>query len=630
MLQKIHERVQGVIAWVLIILIAITFTLFGINYYLESRASSDVQAEVNGEKISKVDFSDTYQRLKRHAESQMGELTPVQENTLKRRAIKQLIFNRVVLQGAESSGYLVTREQAEQALMQIPQFQEDGQFSAEKFQQALSSALYTPADFLTKIQEGLVINQQRFSFAGTTFVLPKEVSQLVALAKQTRDMSFAILPWKNFAPPAAPILVSPEELSAYYEKNKTQFKVPEKVSVRYILISMKKISEQTHISEKALKNYYDSNIDAYTHPAQWKWMHILVRAPENDRKADKKAYQKALKIVQDLKKGEKFSVAVKKYSDDVLSATQDGITPWIPALAVDEKVLPVLQQLKKGEISEPIKTHYGYEIIERVDYQPPAQIPFKEVKNQIKETLKTDKAQQVFAQMGDELTNLSYQNPSSLNDVAKEIGLPIKTTPFFSQKGLSKGIASHKPVIQAAFSDEVLQDGDNSQVIAIDDSYLLVLRLRKHLPPSVKPLSEVKTILQQQIIHEKAAKKAEEAGKDWITSLKTNPSTMLPVAWNTKKAVSRDDTTLNPIILSALFKMTQVNNNSPLFEGVALENGDYAILKLTHVEPGSIDSLDREEQNMFEDEMEAAEGIVDYNLYVEGLMHQAKIVEEKK
>jgi peptidyl-prolyl cis-trans isomerase D len=568
--------------------------------------------------------------MKRHAESQIGELSPAQEQTLKKRAIKELIFNRVVLQGGESAGYLVTREQAEQALMQIPQFQEDGQFSAEKFQQALSSALYTPAVFLTKIQEGLMINQQRFTFAGTAFVLPNEVSQLVALAKQTRDVGFAVLPWQNFAPPAAPIVVSPDELKDYYEKNKAQFKVPEKVSVNYILVSMKNILNQTHVSEKALKNYYEDNIDAYTHPAQWRWKHILIRVSENNNKADKKAYETALKVQQALRKGQKFSVAVKKYSDDILSAAQDGLTPWVPELAVDEQILPVLQQLKKGEISTPIKTHYGYEIIELAGYQKPVKIPFKEVRKQIQDTLKTDKAQQVFAQMGDDLTNLSYQNPSSLKGVAQEIELPIKTTPLFTQKGLSKGITSYKQVVRAAFSDEVLRDGDNSQVIAIDDSFLLVLHLNKHLPSSVQSLDAVKDVLRQQITQKKAAEKAEEAGKEWIKALSANPSTTLPVAWTEKKAVSRDDSTINPLILTALFKMSLAKDKMPLFEGVALDNGDYAILKLAKVQSGSMDNLDSEEQKMFEDEMEAAEGIVDYNLYVEGLMDKAKIVEDKK
>jgi peptidyl-prolyl cis-trans isomerase D len=225
-----------------------------------------------------------------------------------------------------------------------------------------------------------------------------------------------------------------------------------------------------------------------------------------------------------------------------------------------------------------------------------------------------------------------------LKDVAKEVELPVQVTPLFTRKGLSKGVASHREVIQAAFSDEVLQDGDNSQVIAIDDSYLIVLRRHKHLMPSVEPLSKVENVLEQQLIQEKASAKAAEAGKEWIISLKKDPSTKLSTPWLVQKAVARDDSALNSAILSTLFKMSLANNannvnineKGPVFAGVTLSNGDYAILKLTHVEPGSMDSLDREEQRMFEKEMEAAEGIVDYNLYVDGLMHQAKIVEEKK
>ncbi len=630
MLQKIHERVQGVIAWVLVVLIAITFILWGVNYYLESRSASDVQAEVNGEKISKVDFSNTYQRLKRQAEHQVGDLSPTQETTLKKRAFKELVFTRVVLQGARDAGYLVTREQAEQALMQIPQFQEDGQFSAEKFQQALSSALYTPAVFLTKIQEGLVINQQRFAFAGTTFVLPQEIIQLVALAKQTRDLNYTIIPWTKFAPPAMPLQISSDELHRYYEKNKSKFKVPEKVSINYIAISLKKILAKTNVSKKAMEEYYQDNIDAYTHPAQWRWAHILIRTPLQNRIAYHRTYNKALEIEKIIRKQKNFSLVAKKYSNDVLSAAQGGLTGWVPELAVDDQVLPVLQNLKEGEVSAPIKTNYGYEIIQRVGYQAPEKIPFAEVQSQIRKLLKTDKAQQSFAEMSDTLTNLSYQNPSSLKEAANELELPIKTTPFFTRKGLSKGITSYKSILQAAFSDEVLEDGNNSQVIAINDSFLVVLRVKKHLAPSVETFDAVKEKIEKQVMREKASTKAREYGEKWIQSLQQEHSKVPPFTWVAQNGVSRDNTTLNPVILYTLFKMPLVTKKSSVFQGVVLENGDYALLKLTGVHPGSMDDLDREEQKMFENEMEAAEGIVDYNLYVDGLMHQAKIIEEKK
>lgn len=639
MLQKIHERVQGFIAWALIILIAVTFTLWGVNYYFEGHSVSDVQAEVNGAKVSKVDFSNTYQRLKRQAEEQSGGLSPRQEKSLKDRALKQLIFTRAIIQEAETAGYLITREQAEQALMQIPQFQEDGQFSAEKFQQTLSAALYTPSVFLTKIQEGLLINQQRFAFAGTEFVLPKEMNRLVGLAKQTRDFRYVIIPEKTFESGIQP---SSDELQQYYQKNQAQFKVPEQVSIDYIAVSMDKILSETQVSDKALRRYYRENLDAYVRAAQWQWAHILIRVPSDATpKAEKIAYQKVLKIEKALHKGGSFAQAAKKNSEDLLSAGKGGMMPWMPESAINVDILTALKTLKEKGISAPIKTEYGYDIIQRVGYQPEKQLPFDDVKAQILNTLKTDKAQEVFADLGDDLTNLSYQNPSSLTETASALDLSVQSTPLFSRKGLPEGIASHKAVVQAAFSDEVLQEGNNSALIAIEDNLLLVLRVNKHKPSSVEPFETVKTVIEEQVMHEKAAVQASEYGKSLINDFKSEPKNATNLidlkdtqeykfVWKSQKQVSRDDAELDPKILAVLFQIPPTFGKTPHFQGVRLSNGDYAVLELTHVESGSVEDLDQEEYNTYQDEIDAALGIVDYNLYVEQLMHEAKIIENPK
>lgn len=635
MLQKIHERVQGVIAWILIILIAITFMLFGLNYYLESHASSDVQAEVNGTKISKLDFSHSYQRLKRQAEEQANDLTLQQEKALKKRALKQLIFTQVVLQGADSSGYLITRQQAEQALLQIPQFQENGQFSAERFQQTLSAALYTPAVFMTKIQEGLLINQQRFAFAGTVFLLPQEINQLMSLAKQTRNVDYLIIPKKVFVPD---VKVSESELEHYYEKNKVQFKVPEQIKIDYIAVSMKKVLSETTISSNALKHYYQDNLDAYTQPAKWRWAQILVRVPADATKTiTEKALKKALVIEKLLQKGQPFSKVAKENSEDVLSASKGGMMPWSPELSINAEILGVLKNLKDKEVSAPIKTQYGYEIIQRVGYQTDKQVPFDTVKQQIMDVLKMEKAQETFSELGDDLTNLSYQNPSSLIETSKTLGLPIETSELFTRKGLSSGIVANKAIVQSAFSDEVLRDGNNSALIAVGDDLMVVLRVNEHKPLSFKSFDAVQETVRRQMIQEKASMIARQYGKTLLKAFKKNPdrSKILEDAkkyglvWITQKNVPRDDVTLKPEILSALFNMPPVASHEVHFSGVSLEDGDYAVLKLTHVKLGSVESLDQEEQKMVEDEVEAAFGIIDYNLYVEGLMHKAKIIENK-
>lgn len=616
MLQRIHERVHGVIAWVLIILIALTFTLWGIHYYFEANTAASRQLDINGETINEAEFVTAYERVKRQMARQnpdqdINDLTAEQEKKLKDRVLKQLVFTQVVLRGAKEAGYLVTKEQAEQALLQIPQFQEDGRFSPEKFQQALSSASYTPSIFLAKIQEGLILNQQRFALAATAFVLPEEMDRFIVLAGQARDIRYHIISVQDFVPT---ITVSSEELQQYYDRHKAAYKKPEKVSIAYVSVSMDEILSKTRVSKAAVKRYYNDNVDAYTQSAQWKWAHILVRVPEGaSQSVDKKAYERAQAIEKKLRAGAAFVAVMKKDSDDVISRSRGDNVPWMSASTMEQDIVNALTSLQNGAWSEPIRTPYGYEIVLRIDQVPAKTMPLSTVTAQIRETLRMDKAQQVFSEMGDDLTNLSYQNPTSLKEVAQELALPIKTTPLFARKGLPTGVASEKPIIQAAFSDEVLQDGNNSPVITIDDKLLVVLRVEKHVAPSFMTFARVKNAVKAAVIHEKAMKKAQEQGEQQVASKQ------LPADWVTKTGLHRDDAALDPVILDSVFMMAPPTTQ-PVFQGVKLKNGDYAVVALTKVEQGAVDDLDREERQMYQDEIEAAFGIVDYGLYVDGLM----------
>ncbi|MDP3559226.1 MAG: SurA N-terminal domain-containing protein, partial [Legionellaceae bacterium] len=188
MLQKLNERLQGVIAWVVVSIVALTFTLFGVDYYFQSRQQSDALATVNHTEISKTDFERQYRLAQQHE-----PLTATAEKHLKSRVVDEMILQTASVQSAQKAGFFIGTPQVNQTIVHIPQFQEDGQFSEVRYQQALSNQWYSDRSFQNDVQQGMLLNQLHFAFVGTTFVVPQELEYLATLAFQTRDYDFTVI-----------------------------------------------------------------------------------------------------------------------------------------------------------------------------------------------------------------------------------------------------------------------------------------------------------------------------------------------------------------------------------------------------------------------------------------------------
>lgn len=628
MLQNIHDRIHGWIAWVIIIIIAITFTLFGIDYYIGSRAGSQAKVEVNDQPISEEQFRVTYRRVQ---QNQQGPMTASAERLLKRQVLQKMIMDKVVLQAATNNGFTVTEQQAESALMGIPAFQDDGQFSAEKFQLALSSALYTPETFINQLKEGMLSNQQRFSIVGSAFVLPGELDQFIKLADQTRDFDYLLIPSSKFK---SQVKVTADEVKDYYGKHQKQFMTEEKVALNYVLLSMKKVTDSIDISDKQLQQYYQENSASYRQPAEYKIAHILIKLDKNaDEKAQQAALTKAQAIEAKLAKGESFATLAKAESDDLLSARKGGELSWMRAGSLGEAYDAAIIALKtKGDISAPVKTPYGYEIIKLMDKRAPQEIPFADVKQSIKQGLVIEKAQQLFAQESDELTDLSYQNPESLTTAAKALGLTIKSTPLFSRQGLKVGVAASKSVVKVAFSNEVLAEGNNSQPMPLNDDGLIVIRVAKHVKPQAIPLAEVRdkirAIIEKQQQDKLARAYSEKllaayADKKAFDALSAKES----LQWVKEQGVRRGaGDKLDAKIVAVAFDTKLPKTGQAALQRIELSNGDTALLLLKKISHGKVDSIDKEQREIIAGQIETAQGIKDYDMFVAGLMKNADIV----
>lgn len=622
MLQKLNERIQGLVAWLVILLIAVTFTLFGVDYYIQSHQTSNTKISVNNQPITNQEFELSYRRTRSQQEATAMSLE--EEKNLQHQVLNQMITNLVTIQAAHRYGFEVSADQANAAILMIPQFQEEGRFSAQKYQQALNGALFTPETFQSEVRQGMLLNQQRFVFIGSSFALPGELERFVRLYMQTRNYDYLIIPAAAFE---KGIKISEDKIKEYYYAHLKQFMTPEQVSVDYVILSMPEIVSKINISKKDIKQYYEENQNNFMTPAQWKVAHILFAVPEQSSKEEvDKIQERANKVRSTLQqKPEQFDQLVASMSDDKLSLAEKGVLPWITA-GQNEYSSLLSNLTKTGQISEPVKTKQGFELFKLIAYKPASTKSLPEVETVIKNQLLSDKTQSQYTQALEQLADLSYQTPDSLDAVSKALKLNIQHSELFSRAGGTTPMTKNQQLINSAFSHDVLNLGNNSEPIQLNNESVVVLRLNTHKPAKEQALSLVHDQIEKLLTKKYAQLKAKEVGlsllnqgedkkqQDWIQSNN--------LKWQSRTNASRDNDNSNTSITDVAFNLAKPNSR----DGLTLENGDYVVVKLNQINDGQFDSLDQEHKNSLEKQIETSYGMMDYDLYVNNLITQAKII----
>jgi peptidyl-prolyl cis-trans isomerase D len=293
-----------------------------------------------------------------------------------------------------------------------------------------------------------------------------------------------------------------------------------------------------------------------------------------------------------------------------------------------EKIVVTLKQ--PGEISEPTQTKYGFSIIKLLEVEKPEVIPFPKVRSEVEKALSRQKAEQAFADEADKLSNLTYANPTSLSVAAKTLDLPIKTTELFDRQGSKESIASNPKVLAAAFSLDVLQ-GNNSSVIELNPETLIVLRVKEHKPATVQPFAEVRKQIEKQLGAQLVEQKAQRFGEDLLKKLRQGETgqqvaKQAKLVWKVVNGAGRYGTQAPTAIINAAFHMPRPQEQKASSTGLQLPNGDYALLTVNAVHDGVMENAENKKQHIFGEEIENANGRLDYGLYVDALVKKAKVV----
>lgn len=634
MLQNIREHAQGFIAWTIIILVCVTFSLWGIHAYLgmskSGSSKSDVVAKVNRDKVDQGQLNVLYERMRQQEQMQLGAdytNNSIIELRLKKQALNQLIMSTILSQAAISDGYRISDKQIDASILKMPAFQVNGVFSKERFQEILSSTLYTEDTFLSDLYRALLISQVQSGFVESGFVLPTDLEQAIRLVNQRRSISYLLIPLSKLLPKAT---ASEQEAMEFYRHNQDKFSVPEQIKVAYLELSVPDISAKLQFDEPTLHQFYKDNLNVFTKPESWHVAHILIKVPQDASRIQvEAARQKIQDLYKELNNGRSFSALAEQYSDDVLSAPQGGKLAWMNRENLDPQFEHAMSTLKVGEISEPVRTKYGFHLIKLLGIKPAEVHPFNKVKRQVEAALAQQKAEQILATESDKLSSLTYANPNTLSIASQALNIPIKTTEFFTHEGAREGMGSNPKFVAAAFSSDVLR-GNNSDVISINPQKLVVLRIQERTLATRKPFQEVKDKILLQLKMKDAQKKTIDLGQTILKEVKSgeslsNVARSYGIVLETRQDVGRFASSVNPLILSAAFRLPKPVNDIVSAKGMSLSSGGFIVLVVTDVRDGKLNKQSPIEKRVFQQQLESKNGQVDYQLYIHDLLNRAKV-----
>lgn len=634
MLQHIRERSQGIIASVIIGLVCFTFIFWGVHSYLSTGGTNNVVATVNGTNITSQLMAEAYERLRIQQQMQLGAdwaLNPQVEIQLKTRALNQLVLSTLLSQAAEKQGFRITERQIDTTLANMPAFQINGQFSRERFQEILAATLYTEPAFLSALGKDLIISQVQSGYTNTNFALPNEVNKIIQLVGQKRDIGYFIIPKELFLKNTH---ISETQALAFYNQHKDQFLSPEQVSVDYLELSVPQLAKDLHFTPAEVQQFYKENIDTYTQPKRWHVARILFRLPPDVTPQQTNAIEsKANLLLQRLHNGENFEKLTQQFSEDN-TAKQGGDIGWIVQGSLPPDLEKAINALKPGQYSPLVRSNDGFNIIKLIETQDGKILPFDQVKAKAEQALATQKAQQLFSEKADKLSNLTYANPTTLDIAAKALDLPIQHTPFFSRQGGKEGISANPKVGIAAFNPDVLVRGNNSDAIEINPETIIVIRVANHQPIAPLPYASVKDQIILGLKTKAAQQTALTRGLSWLQAIHDgkDPATIAMsnnLKWENKDGVGRFDSKFNSAILAFAFRIPRPDSKHPVSAaGMLLPSGDYAVITVRGVHDGSEQSFGnfaKQESHIYQEQLENDYGQLDYQFYVQGLLKNAKV-----
>lgn len=573
----------------LMLLVIPAFVLGGIELYQRAAGSGEGVASVNGRAITQHEWDAAH----RHRVQQLRNAQPDLDASLfdtdhaKYQTLERLVEEYAVMEWIAKNKQFVSDQQVQDALLEIPQIaalrDADGQINTQAYTELLRNSGQTPQSFEAAVR-GQLSEQQFMQGIGlaSSWQPALLTEQVIKPLLQQREVQVAMFPTANYVAQVKP---TDEQLQAWYQQHSAaRYSVPEQVDVEYLVLDPQAVLKRHPHTDKELADWYAQQAVRYGTPETRRARHILIAADEKADVAKQAAAQKkAEDLLKEIKeKPEGFAELAQKHSQDPGSAAKGGDLGFFEHKTMVKPFADAAFALKPGEVSNVVKSPFGYHII-RLDDVKPAKVPaLQTVRQQVENDFTEERLKQHFASDANLLAEAVTKDRSSLKAVAEKLGLPVQTA-----KGLmanaqpqqlppAQVILTHPNVQKVLFAQQALSSKQVSDPITVSPNDVVVLRVTSHVPAHTQAYEAVKAQVQTDYVQEKAAELAKAAGQAQLQQGAANTAGVqfaAPVTVSRIKPAAHANAVVDAALRADVNKL-------PALEGADLGDQGYAIVRV--------------------------------------------------
>lgn len=573
-----------ILMFLMFLLIIPAFVLVGVDGYQRFNDSAAV-ARVGGRDITQAEWDYAHKSESERIRASMPSMDPKLLDSAQARyaTLERMVRERVLDAAAEKSGLVTSDARLARDLQQNPAIaalrRADGGLDMERYRQLVASQGLTPEGFEARVRRELSVRQVEAGVVATAFTPAAIADVSLGAFFEKREAQIMSFPASDYAAKVSP---SDSDVEAFYQRNTALFQAPEVLNIEYVVLDIDAIKKSISINEADLKTYYEQNAARLGGSEERRASHILINAPKDAPAAERdKAKLRAQDLLAQARKTPaQFAELARKNSEDKGSAAAGGDLDFFARGAMVKPFEEAAFTLKKGDISDVVQSDYGYHIIQLTDIKVPKQRSFDELRVSLESELKAQQAQRKFAESAEAFTNGVYEQADSLKPVSERLKLEIRTVNNVGRSpaaGATGPLASAK-FLSALYGDDAVRKKRNTEAVETGPNQLVAGRVAQYTAARTRPLEEVRSLVRERLVGERAAGLARQAGESLLANWKAKPQDASVAAL----VVSRDQATgLSPKVLDAALRADP--SVFPAVVGVDLGDQGYAVVKVNRI-----------------------------------------------
>ena len=619
MLQDIREKSLGIIGKVIIGLIIAVFALFGVESIIGGFTQPPSAASVNGEEITQFQLDQNIQNL---MASIGGDLNGIDSSFLESIALNQLVEETLLRQNAINKSMAISPSQIDRNILATESFQISGIFNSDLAIRTMATQGLTVPMYRQSLEQRMLMSQLASAYTGSSFITDVELERFAKLSTQTRDFRYlsVTMGTRTLGTP-----VRDDEITAYYNNNSEQFAEEESLIIEYVLLDKSAISAELQTDVAELRQQYELERLEFEGSSEKRASHILFEV--GSASSEDVAIELAADTKSRIDAGEEFSDLAMELSIDAVSAEEGGDIGFTDGTAFPVEIEEALNLLELNEVSSPVISEFGVHLVKLTQAEDNSFPDFEEARDRIERELTNSEVERLYSERLQDLANLAFETGDLLT-IEEQLALDIRETEPTPRSG-GTGIFSNLELVNAAYSDEVLLDGNNSDVVELSDSQSAVVRALTYREASVLPLEEVEAEIAVILRTEMERNSVQELGSELVSALEENLSidellTQNDLQWIVELEVERNSFAVNREIVNEVFSLPAPDNE--LYRSnITLNNGTFVLIELTQVNEGSVAAIPEEQVTTLIESVKTDLGNNDFQAYMSSLRESSDI-----